>query len=188
MVILIGGESCTGKTLLAQRLLARYNIPYLSADLLKMGLCRGLPGCPFCPGDGDAAITEYLWPILRGMAMTAIENGQHLIIEGCYIPCDARESFPPACRDDIIAIFIGFSEDYILRNYDDILLHRNDIERRKYAETRTAGAMAAQHTRLRARCQKAGAPYFEVDADYGADMEDVHRRLDGEIEKRLKTN
>ena len=40
MIILIGGASHTGKTLLAQRLLEKYHYPYLSVDHLKMGLIR----------------------------------------------------------------------------------------------------------------------------------------------------
>ena len=40
MIILISGASHTGKTVLAQRLLEKYNYPYLSIDHLKMGLIR----------------------------------------------------------------------------------------------------------------------------------------------------
>ena len=40
MVILITGASHTGKTALAQKLLEKYKIPYLSIDHLKMGLIR----------------------------------------------------------------------------------------------------------------------------------------------------
>ena len=40
MIILIGGTSHTGKTLLAQRLLEQYRWPYFSIDHLKMGLIR----------------------------------------------------------------------------------------------------------------------------------------------------
>ena len=40
MVILITGDTHTGKTLLAQRLLEKYKYPYLSIDHLKMGLIR----------------------------------------------------------------------------------------------------------------------------------------------------
>ena len=38
MIMLIAGASHTGKTALAQKLLERYGYPYLSLDLLKMGL------------------------------------------------------------------------------------------------------------------------------------------------------
>ena len=49
MIILIAGDTHTGKTLLAQRLLEKYKYPYLSIDHLKMGLIRsgqcGLSAC-----------------------------------------------------------------------------------------------------------------------------------------------
>lgn len=38
MVILIGGASHTGKTVLAQNLIGKYGCACLSMDLLKMGL------------------------------------------------------------------------------------------------------------------------------------------------------
>lgn len=40
MIILISGNSCIGKTLLSQRLLEKYLIPYYSINHLKMGLYR----------------------------------------------------------------------------------------------------------------------------------------------------
>ena len=40
MVILIAGETHTGKTLLAQKLMEAYHYPCLSLDHLKMGLIR----------------------------------------------------------------------------------------------------------------------------------------------------
>ena len=70
MVILIGGASHVGKTLLAQRMLERYGVPYLSIDHLKMGLIRS--GNTDLTPDDDDALTEYLWPIVREMVKTAI--------------------------------------------------------------------------------------------------------------------
>ena len=84
MIILIGGASHTGKTLLAQRMLEKYGYPYLSIDHLKMGLIRS-GQTTLTPMDDDK-LTDYLWPIVREMVKTVIENGQNLIVEGCYIP------------------------------------------------------------------------------------------------------
>ena len=42
MIILIGGASHTGKTLLAQRLLEKYHYPYLSIDHLILILNKNL--------------------------------------------------------------------------------------------------------------------------------------------------
>ena len=83
MVILIGGASHTGKTLLAQRLMERYRYPVLSIDLLKMGLIRS--GQTELTPEDDDLLTPYLWGIVQEIVKTAIENGQNLIVEGCYI-------------------------------------------------------------------------------------------------------
>ena len=81
MVVLITGASHTGKTALAQKLLETYNYPYLSIDHLKMGLIRS--GYTKLTAEDDEGLTDYLWPIIREMAKTAIENEQNLIVEGC---------------------------------------------------------------------------------------------------------
>ena len=86
MVILITGASHTGKTLLAQKMLEKYKCPYLSIDHLKMGMIRS-GNTELTPEDDDA-LTEYLWPIVREMIKTAVENKQNLVVEGCYIPFD----------------------------------------------------------------------------------------------------
>ena len=91
MVIIITGASHVGKTLLAQKMLERYKFPYLSIDHLKMGLIRS-GNTDLTPEDDDE-LTEYLWPIIREIIKTAIENEQNLIVEGCYIPFDWRNSF-----------------------------------------------------------------------------------------------
>ena len=91
MVILITGASHTGKTLLAQRMLEKYKYPYLSIDHLKMGFIRC--GKTTLSPEDDDFLTDELWPIVREMVKTAIENQQNLIVEGCYIPSGWRNDF-----------------------------------------------------------------------------------------------
>ena len=81
MIVLIMGASHTGKTVLAQKLLEKYKYPYLSIDHLKMGLIRS-GHTELTPLSADADLTEYLWPIVREIIKTAIENGQNLTVEG----------------------------------------------------------------------------------------------------------
>ena len=57
MVVLIAGCSHTGKTLLAQRLLKQYHMPYLSIDHLKMGLIRS--GQTSLTPEDDDALTAF---------------------------------------------------------------------------------------------------------------------------------
>ena len=75
MIILIAGDGHTGKTLLAQKLLERYGFPYLSIDHLKMGLIRSRQ-TTLTPESDDEALTGYLWPIVREIIKTGIENKQ----------------------------------------------------------------------------------------------------------------
>ena len=84
MILFITGATHTGKTRLAQKLMEKYKIPYFCQDHLKMGLIRS-HYTDLTP-DNDQELTDYLWPVIREMAKTAIENKQHLIVEGSYIP------------------------------------------------------------------------------------------------------
>ena len=112
MILLIGGSTHTGKTLAAQRVLEKYSYPYLSIDHLKMGLIRsGI--CPFSPESPDEELTPFLWGIIKEIVKTAIENGQNLVVEGCYIPFDWKKDFTQACRERIRYVCLIFSENYI---------------------------------------------------------------------------
>ena len=72
MVIVLTGASHVGKTVLAQRMLEKYRYPYCSIDQLKMGLIRS--GVTTLTPEDDDELTDYLWPIVREMIKTAIEN------------------------------------------------------------------------------------------------------------------
>ena len=128
MVILITGASHTGKTLLAQRLLEKYKFPYFSIDHLKMGLIRS-KNTNLTPND-DEALTPYLWQIVREIIKTAIENGQNLIIEGCYVPFSWRSDFSEKYLRQIRFIALAMSDKFIDENFDKIKKHSRDIENR----------------------------------------------------------
>ena len=128
MIILITGATHTGKTLLAQCLLERFHWPYLSIDHLKMGLIRS-GKTALTPAD-DEALTDYLWPIVREIIKTAIENRQNLIIEGCYIPFDWRRGFDENYLPFIRFLCLAMTEDYIDAHFDDIQSHASVIEAR----------------------------------------------------------
>lgn len=91
MIIIITGATHTGKTKLAQEVLEKYKFPYLSIDHLKMGLIRS--GNTSLTPEDDYKLQEYLWPIVREIIKTAIENKQNLIVEGGYIPFDWSKGF-----------------------------------------------------------------------------------------------
>lgn len=130
MIVLITGASHTGKTLLAQRMLERYKFPYLSIDHLKMGLIRS-GNTELTPEDDDV-LTDYLWPIVREIIKTAIENKQNLIVEGCYIPFDWRQDFCEQYLSSIKFICLAMTDAFIDAHFDYIKNHKSDIETRLY--------------------------------------------------------
>jgi 2-phosphoglycerate kinase len=129
MIILITGASHTGKTLLAQKLLEKYKYPYISIDHLKMGLIRS-GNTALTPLSDDNELTNYLWPIVREIIKTAIENKQNLIVEGCYIPFDYAKDFKKEYLENINFYCIVMSENYIKNHFDDIKKYENIIEKR----------------------------------------------------------
>ena len=128
MVILITGATHTGKTLLAQRMMERYGYPYLSMDHLKMGLIRS--GNTDLTVEDDDELTDYLWPIVREMMKTAMENRQDLIVEGCYVPFSWRRDFTEEYLAHVRFVCLAMTDDYIDAHFDEIWAHACDIESR----------------------------------------------------------
>ena len=128
MVIIITGASHVGKTVLAQRMLEKIKYPYYSIDHLKMGLIRS--GNTVLTPEDDDKLTDYLWPIVREIIKTAIENEQNLIVEGCYIPFDWKKSFDERYLQSIRFICLAMSDEYIDSHFEEIKSHGSDIETR----------------------------------------------------------
>jgi len=109
MLLIIGGAARTGKGILSRRLLLETHQPYLSLDVLKMGLVNGVPSFGLDPEASAVAIAEQLWPLVRAMAVNMVETDVHYIIEGEILPEHADElakRFPTEVR----ACFLGYAE------------------------------------------------------------------------------
>ena len=164
MIILITGASHTGKTLLAQRMLEKYNCPYLSIDHLKMGMIRS-GNTKLTPEDDDA-LTDYLWPIVREMIKTAVENKQNLIVEGCYIPFDWRRGFDGRYLSSINFICLVMTEKYIENHFSEIIGHESEIESRLLEEDCTMDSLKADNRSIMDGFQNAGEQIVIIDDDY----------------------
>ena len=171
MIILITGASHTGKTLLAQRMLEKYSYPYLSVDHLKMGLIRS-GSTPLTPEDDDELV-GYLWPIVREIIKTAIENRQNLIVEGCYVPFDWRQDFDERYLPSIRFICLAMSEEYIDSHFARIKEHASDIEARLDDSYCTAEHMKRENRRVIEGYRAVGEQVAIITEDY----EETIRRL-----------
>lgn len=164
MIVLITGASHTGKTVLAQKLLEKYSYPYLSIDHLKMGLIRS--GYTDLAPEDDDKLTDYLWPIIREMIKTAIENKQNLVVEGCYIPFDWSKSFEKEYLEHIKYYCLVMSEDYIKNNFTSIKRYANAIENRLDDEGCTMKNVLEDNARFLRLAQTHGVNYVLIDDQY----------------------
>lgn len=169
MIILITGTTHSGKTLLAQRLLEKYQYPYLSIDHLKMGLIRS-HNTNLTPLSSDKDLTDYLWPIVKEIIKTAIENKQNLIIEGCYIPLDWQKDFTEIYLENIKFYCIIMSEEYIKKNFNDILEYANIIENRINDQI-DIEELIKENKRLLDKAQKNNIKYILIDDRYQINVE-----------------
>ena len=165
MIILITGASHTGKTALAQKLLEKYKYPYFSIDHLKMGLIRsGNTG--LTPMSDDKDLTAYLWPIIREMIKTAIENKQNLIVEGCYIPFDWQKDFDSEYLENIKYFCLVMSEEYIKNHFADIKKFANAIENRVDDAWCTMESVLADNAEALELAQRYHVNYIFIEDQY----------------------
>ncbi len=175
MIILLGGSSHVGKTLIAQKLLERTQIPYVSLDHLKMAWIRS--GRTDLTTEDDFKMRYFLWPFAAEMIKTAIENDQSLIVEGCYIPGEWRESFlkdKENARQNylskIYCTFITMSEKYLRDNIETVAGKASVIEHRQEDEVDLERLISCSKE-FKADCQRNNIPNFEINGNtpYDAD-------------------
>ncbi len=168
MIVLISGASHTGKTVLSQRLLEKYKMPYISLDHLKMGMIRS--GHFKLSVQDDEKITVCLWPIVKEIIKTALENKQNLIIEGCYIPFDWQKDFEEKELTDIKFFCLIMTKNYIENNYSKISEYESIIETRLIREDIDKLQLIDENERNFRLCRKYGLNSIVIDTDYDFDI------------------
>ena len=164
MIVLITGASHTGKTFLAQKLLEKYKYPYLSIDLLKMGLIRS--GKTRLTPEDDKKLEIYMWPIIRDMIKTAIENQQSLIVEGCYIPFNWKNDFDNEYLEKIKYYCLIMTEYYINNKFDIIKKYSNVIENRLDDSFCTKISMIEENNYNLRMCLRYNCNYILINDNY----------------------
>lgn len=168
---------------MAQRLLERYHIPYLSLDHIKMGFIRGNENCEFKATDSDDIISEKIWPFVKGIIKTNIENDQHLIIEGCYIPTTYKEDFEPEYLEHMIELYLGFSEHYIKSQFSSsILAYKSVIEHKEFDDAyMNIDNFVRLHYEQEQKCKMNQMNYFKINEDYSKEIIKIYDWIDEKI-------
>lgn len=177
MVILIGGSSHVGKTMIAHRLMRKYRCECISLDYLKSAFLESGIGKP---GElNDYQMRYWMWPFVVRIIKHALETERTLILEGCYIPAEWAESFTKEELDGIRCVFLVMSEGYLRRNFDDVKKYSQIIEKRRddFPDLERLISCSAE---FREECVKTGTFYIEIDGPY--DDESLFDSVDSVIE------
>lgn len=169
MIILIMGASHTGKTVLAQKILEKYKITYLSIDHLKMGLIRS--GNTQLTPEDDEELVSYLWPIVKEIIKTAIENQQNLVVEGVYIPFDWKNDFDNEYLKEIQSYCLIMTKEYIEKHFSAIKKYANTIESRLDDSYCTIESMIEENVENLQMCKKYDCNYILIEDEYKVDID-----------------
>ena len=176
MLFLISGTSRSGKTLIARKLLAERQIPYLSLDWLMMGFNDGMPEAGIHHLLWPNEIAEKMGPFLRGMIDCMLIDGMDYVIEGeAMLPqwvAELVEKHP----DKIRAVFVGYTEISVEDKVALVKEHSdgdNDWLTRKSDEyiSDHIGNMVAYSRMIKSECEKHGVTYFDTSADLPGTIE-----------------
>lgn len=164
MIVIITGATHTGKTRLAQKMMEKYLWPYVSEDHIKMGLIRS--GYTELTPEDDREMTGYLWPVIREMIKTAIENEQNLIVEGCYVPFGWKEDFSDEYLRHIKFICLCMTDRYIDAHFAEIKRYASCIEARMDDDHYTAEDLKRDNHFYYEGCKAHGLDVILIDEDY----------------------
>ena len=114
----------------------------------------------------DTELVEYLWPIVREMIKTAIENKQNLIVEGCYIPFDWQKDFDSEYLESIKYYCLIMSAEYIRNHFVDIKKYANTIENRLDDDWCTMESVLADNAEILALALRYKVNYILIDDKY----------------------
>lgn len=166
MIIIVGGSSHVGKTLVAQKLMEKLNYPYISMDHLKMGFIR--TGRTELTVNDDWEMRFFLWPYVAEIIKTNIENNQNLIVEGCYIPANWKDSFTDEYMKHIKCKFIVMSENYIRSHEGDLKKYANVVEKRLH-DVVNIDRLVKCSAEFKKDCISNGTPFIEIDESFDLD-------------------
>lgn len=171
MLFLVSGTSRSGKTLIARRILADKQIPYLSLDWLMMGFNDGIPEYGIHHLLWPNEIAEKMGPFLLGMIDSMLVDGIDYVIEGeamlPHIVAGLIEKNPEKIR----AVFVGYAkinvEDKValVRAHgdgeNDWLTKQSDEYIRDHIEN-----MIAYSKTIKTGCEEHGLSYFDTSEDF----------------------
>lgn len=116
--------------------------------------------------ENDEQLTSYLWPIIKEMIKTVIENKQNLIIEGGYIPFDWKKDFTEKYLKEITYYCLVMTAKYIKEHFLEIKKYANIIEERVDDSNCILGSLIEENEYNLRMCKNYNCKYILIDDSY----------------------
>jgi hypothetical protein len=110
MLYLLGGTARAGKSAAARQFMAETGVPYFPLDCLMMGVAQGLPSLGVDPEDDELRIVDLLWPLVRPIATTFVEEQIDYLLEGAQLAPRHAWELGQALPGAVRACFLGFAD------------------------------------------------------------------------------
>ena len=186
MLYLVSGTSRSGKTLIAKKILAYKQIPYLSLDWLMMGFNDGIPEYGIHHLLWPNEIARKIWPFLQGMIDSMIVDGMDYVIEGEAMLPQLIADWIKEHPDKIKAVFVGYTEINVsdkvalVKRYsdgeNDWLTNEADEYIRDHIEN-----MIAYSKMIRNGCEEHGLSYLDTSGAFLGAIEAATDFLVGDL-------
>lgn len=182
MLYMVGGAPRSGKTILAERLLAEHGLPYFSIDTLIASLARAEPELGLRVSDPPMKRVEIIWPTLRKLASDASQKADKFLLEGDVLLPKHVMEFGSGSNTGIKACFIGYADVDPAKKLRAI---------RRYAADRTdwtdeldnvhllnlIGEFRTFSGYLRSECRHYKIPYFDGSTSFASALRDAQAYL-----------
>ena len=133
-----------------------------------MGLIRS--GYTDLTVEQDDALTALMWPIIREMIKTAIENEQHMVIEGCYLPFDWRKDFGEKYLLHIRFVCLVMTEEYLRSHFSDVRRYASVVENREEETELDLTELIRDNAANLAKCHEHGCEFILIDDKYRVEL------------------
>ena len=182
MLYIVGGCSRSGKSLLAERMRLRHDVPWFPLDALKMGLHLGAPSLGVNPHEDDLETADRMWPIVRGAIENLIFDGRDYLVEGVNLRPKTVADFIKETEAPVRACFLGYPNAVIEIKTKQVAQHvglPNDWLVRSGPDNvaRYLEISRVLSLRLSEECSAVGIPFFDTGTDFHEALASAERAL-----------
>ena len=155
---------------------ARYGVPWLPLDALKMALHHGAPSLGVHPDQDDVATADRMWPFVEPVLDHLLFEGRDHLVEGVDLRPATVADYIADMGSRVRTCFLGYPDIDVGTKVDQVAAHRGPptdwLHRRGPYEVRRYLQVSLSVSRhLRDERARVGLPFIDTGRDFVAGLE-----------------